>query len=189
MKQEEITLHTKQALADSLKKAMKKKPFSKITVSELVKDCNLNRKTFYYHFENIYELLKWMFEEEAIRVVQHFNLLTDYEEAVRFIMDYIEQNEHIISCAYDSIGRDEMKRFFYNDFYEITASIIDQAEERSSKKIDVNFKNFTIKFYLEAFTGMLIDWVKNRENQNRDDMVRYITQFLKITISAILSDK
>lgn len=188
MKQEEITLHTKQALADSLKKAMKKKPFSKITVSELVADCNINRKTFYYHFENIYELLKWMFEKEAIHVVQHFNLLVDYEEAIQFIMDYIEQNEHIINCAYDSIGRSEMKRFFYNDFYEVTAAVINQAEERSGKKIDEQFKNFTIRFYLEAFTGMLIDWVKNRENQNREEMIHYMTHFLKITISAILSD-
>lgn len=76
-----------------------------------------------------------MFEEEALHVVQHFNLLTNYEEAIHFIMDYIEQNEYIISCAYDSIGRDEMKHFFYNDFYEITSSIIDQAEERSGKKL------------------------------------------------------
>ena len=50
MKNEEISLQTKKALSQSLKKAMEKKPFSKITVSELIKDCNINRNTFYYHF-------------------------------------------------------------------------------------------------------------------------------------------
>lgn len=112
MKQKEISLNTKKALAESLKKAMKKKPFSKITVSELIADCNINRKTFYYHFEDIYDLLKWMFEEEAINVLKHFDLLVDYEEALNFVMDYVEQNDHIINCAYDSIGQEEMKRFF-----------------------------------------------------------------------------
>lgn len=49
---------------------MRRKPFSKITVSELIKTCNVNRKTFYYHFEDIYDLLKWMLEQEAVAVVR-----------------------------------------------------------------------------------------------------------------------
>lgn len=69
MKYEITTYNTKRTLADSLKKAMKSKSFSKITVSEIIKDCGVNRKTFYYHFDDIYALLKWMFEEEVIEVV------------------------------------------------------------------------------------------------------------------------
>ena len=53
-----------------------------------------------------------MLTEEAIEVVKHFDLLVDYEDAIRFIMDYVDENDYIISCAYDAIGRDEMKRFF-----------------------------------------------------------------------------
>lgn len=86
---------------------MRKKTFSKITISEIISDCGVNRKTFYYHFEDIYALLKWMLEAEAIEVVKHFNLIVDYEEAILFIMVYIEENDYIISCAYDSIGRDK----------------------------------------------------------------------------------
>ena len=37
----------------SLKKFMETKPLSRITVSEICKDCGFNRKTFYYHFEDI----------------------------------------------------------------------------------------------------------------------------------------
>ena len=47
MKQDQKTLNTKKALAASLKKFMKQKPLSKITVSQLISDCNVNRKTFY----------------------------------------------------------------------------------------------------------------------------------------------
>ena len=78
MKQDQKTLNTKKALAASLKKFMKQKPLSKITVSQLISDCNVNRKTFYYHFEDIYDLLKWTLEEEAIEVVKQYDLLVDY---------------------------------------------------------------------------------------------------------------
>ena len=64
MKHEITTFNTKKTIAASLKKFMEKKPLSKITVSEIVADCQINRKTFYYHFENIQDLLKWMLEQE-----------------------------------------------------------------------------------------------------------------------------
>ena len=89
MKHEVTSLNTKKQIAASLKKLMKEKTFSKITVSEIVADCNINRKTFYYHFEDIYALLKWIFDIEAIEIVKHFDLLNNYEEALSFILDYI----------------------------------------------------------------------------------------------------
>ena len=92
MKHEEISMYTKKALSEALKEALKTKPFKKITVSELIEACNINRKTFYYHFEDIYALLVWTFEQEAINVVKHFDLMVDSEEALTFIMDYVEEN-------------------------------------------------------------------------------------------------
>lgn len=142
MKNEEISLHTKKALSQSLKKAMEKKPFSKITVSELIKDCNINRNTFYYHFSDIYNLLKWMFEQEAIDVVKKINLLLDTEEAIRFVMNYIDNNKHIINCAYDSIGHKEMKRFFYTDFIGVMQNVIDSGEKNWESPSIPSSKNF-----------------------------------------------
>ena len=99
MTHEETTLNTKKKLATSLKKFMTIKSLNKISVTDIIKDCNLNRKTFYYHFENIYDLLKWILEEEAIEVVKKFNMMIDYEEAILFVIDYIEKNsQHISLC-------------------------------------------------------------------------------------------
>ncbi|CDE34103.1 transcriptional regulator [Ruminococcus sp. CAG:403] len=54
----ELSLQTKKEIAQTLKQFMWEKPFSKITVSEIIRTCNINRKTFYYHFSDIYALLK-----------------------------------------------------------------------------------------------------------------------------------
>lgn len=188
MKNEEISLQTKKTLSESLKKAMKKKPFQKITVSELIRDCDMNRKTFYYHFEDIYALLKWTFEQEAIEIVKQFDLLVDYEEALNFIMDYVEANNYIMNCAYDSIGRDELKRFFSSDFLAIIVSIIERAENMTGKTLEKSYKDFLSHFYMEAFAGMLIDWIKNREQQDRDLVIRYITDTIRISLLSIVSN-
>ena len=41
---------TKNALASSMKKLMKEKAFSKISVIDICEGCGMNRKSFYYHF-------------------------------------------------------------------------------------------------------------------------------------------
>lgn len=150
MKQDQKTLNTKKALAASLKKFMKQKPLSKITVSQLISDCNVNRKTFYYHFEDIYDLLKWTLEEEAIEVVKQYDLLVDYPEVITFVMDYVEENQHILNCAYDSLGREGMKRFLYADFIGILSTLIEGIEQQENIHADAEFKQFLCEFYTEA---------------------------------------
>lgn len=188
LKHEITSLNTKKSLAEALKRAMQKKNFSKITVSEIIADCGVNRKTFYYHFEDIYALLKWMLEEEAIEVVKNFDLLVDYEEAISFVMDYVESNKHIINCAYDSIGRDEMKRFFYSDFIELVRTVINQTEEKMNLHLEEKYKEFVSNFYTEALSGMLIDWIKERESYNRKQIIDYISNTFKSSLIGIIND-
>lgn len=185
MKHEVTSYQTKRLLADALKKAMKRKPFAKVTVSEIITACGVNRKTFYYHFENIYELLRWMFEEEAVDVVKKFDLSVDYEKAIRFVMDYVEENDYIISCAYHSIGREEMKRFLYADFIGVTSSVIDAEEARLGLSLDTDLKLFVAKFYTEALAGMLIDWAQEKDKRDKEKTIKYLVMIVGTTIESM----
>lgn len=187
MKHEITSFNTKRTLAESLKKVMRKKSFSKITVSEIIADCGLNRKTFYYHFEDKYALLKWMLEIEAVEVVKQFSLIADYEEAIIFIMDYIEENDYMVSCAYDSISRDEMNHFFFSDFRELVSSIIDAAEKEVGKTLNSEYKTFLCFFYTEALAGILIDWIKNRKERDRKLVTEYLVKTMKESLLGILN--
>ena len=175
MTHEEITLKTKSALSASLKNLMTKKPLKKITVSEIIADCNVNRKTFYYHFEDIYALLKWTLEQEAIEVVKNFGLLIDYEEALQFVIDYVKKNTHILNCAYDSMGRDELKRFFYNDFIYIIRKEVDNCEQQNNLEVTDDFKAFICDFFTEAAAGMLINGFKNNHCLDEKKTILNIT--------------
>ena len=53
---------TKNALAASMKKLMARRPFEKISVSDICNDCGINRKSFYYHFRDKYDLVNWIFD-------------------------------------------------------------------------------------------------------------------------------
>ena len=80
------SLRTKELLASALRRQMEKKPLSRITVSDIMAETGLNRKTFYYHFEDIFALVRWMFEQETVKIIQNYDLLMDFPEVVQFIV-------------------------------------------------------------------------------------------------------
>ena len=166
---------------------MEKKTFSKITVSEIITECGVNRKTFYYHFQDIYALLKWMLEQDAIEVVKKFDLPADCEEAVKFVMNYVESNDHIINCAYDSIGHDQVKSFFFADFIAIVDGVITDAENEIGKHLNESYKRFLSKFYTEALSGMMMDWIKDRETIDKEIIIRYISDTFRTTLTNIIN--
>lgn len=160
MTNEEMSLRTKQALTEALKNAMKTKKLSKITVSELVSACNINRKTFYYHFQDIYALLGWMLEHEAIQIIQKFDLISDTEETIRFVMDYAGENDYIIISSLDTIGYKYVMDFFHTGFFPIFYEVIKRGEKVLDVQLDEPFKEFLAEFYTDASAGLLVEWIK-----------------------------
>lgn len=186
MTNSEISLKTKKALAAALKSAMEKKPLSKVTVSELIAACKVNRKTFYYHFQDIYDLLKWTLDEEAIDVVRKFDFVVNTEEAIRFVIGYVEENKHIINCAYDSMGHEEIKRFLYNDLFGVIRNVIDDSEKNLNLNLKETFKDFISAFFTEACAGMIIDYIKYRGKHDKETVIQNILLIFRVSIPGIL---
>lgn len=158
MKHELSNQLTKQSLAASLRRQLEKKPLSKVTVSEIATDCGINRKTFYYHFTDIYDLFRWMLEQETVSVVKKFDLLVDFREAMEFVMDSVMNNKHIVNSAYDSMGRAGLAHFFYADFSEIIRKYIDEVVETCQLDIEEDYRRFQGEFFTAAISGMILKW-------------------------------
>ena len=184
MKHEVTTLNKKKMLSASLKHCMEKKSLSKITVTDIVTDCGLNRKTFYYHFQDVPDLLKWTLEQEAVDVVKQFDLLNELEEALRFAVRYIRENSHMINCPYDSIGRDELKRFLNHDFQSIVMSIVEQIERKENVHSDPDAKKIICNFYTEGMAGELVDLLKSRDAAQDEKSIRCISLVVRTSLEA-----
>ena len=50
----------KESNAYTFKDLLKEKPFNKITVNDIANKCDINRQTFYYHFQDIRDLIEWI---------------------------------------------------------------------------------------------------------------------------------
>ena len=176
----------KRELADALKNLMQTKPFSKITVSELIKVCNINRNTFYYHFEDTNALLKWTLEQEAVQVVKKFDLITENKDAIYFVMDYVDENHKMILNICDSVGIGELRKFFSTDFYEIVSSVVNSFKKMKNITVDESYKDFLCRFFTEAMAGFLLEWISQDKHKDREETVEYISSTLHDSILSSL---
>ena len=102
---------TKEALGAALKKVMAQKPINKITVKDLVEICGVNRQTFYYHFNDVYDLLEWVFEEDANRVLPKEVKYDNWQEDVMIFFDYLKNNSAFALNVYNSNSRLYMLKY------------------------------------------------------------------------------
>lgn len=186
MTQEERSQQTRLAFASALKELMEEKPLSRISVKDLVTRCNVNRKTFYYHFTDIYDLLKWMLREEALDVMKQFDYMTDFQEAALYILDYIEENKHILQCAYDSMGRDGLKEFLDQNFITIIRPYVDLYAKSHDLSTSESYKEFICEFFTDAISSVIIASFLNQKRLDKQTLVSYMYSVLYSSIPAAL---
>ena len=62
-----MALYTQKTIMRAFGEMLEEMPFDKITVTALVKRCDISSNTFYYHYRDIYDLLDAWFHLELGR--------------------------------------------------------------------------------------------------------------------------
>lgn len=148
---------TKEALGTALKKMLNIKPIDKITVKDLVEECGVNRQTFYYHFDDVYDLLEWVFEEDANRVLPDEIFYDQWRENVMLFFKYLYENRSFVLNIYNSQNRSYMLRYFKRRLhYCIHGFAVIVAEGRNIEWSDLEF---VCEFYAQGVTGLISQWL------------------------------
>ncbi|WP_297788426.1 TetR/AcrR family transcriptional regulator C-terminal domain-containing protein [uncultured Anaerococcus sp.] len=183
MRNEINSYNTKLSLAKSLKDLLETKSFAKLTVTEIIKKSEVNRNTFYYHFEDIYDLLRWTLEQEAIDKVKTYDSIDDIDKAIDFTLDYIKENQAFLRNILFSVGERDLKRFLAKDFKEIIKNFIVLGEARLGKIIDDSYRSFLTDYTTEAIAGILTEIITKKDPISKDR----INYFIQITLTSSLT--
>ena len=148
---------TKEALANALRQMMSIKPIAKITVKDLVEICGVNRQTFYYQFDDVYDLLEWVLEEDADRVLPHEVVYGRWREDVMVFMDYLENNGAFTLNVYNSDSRLYMLQYLEGKMENCIRSFaVIVSEGRNVSRQDFEF---VVKFYAKCAIGFIAQWM------------------------------
>lgn len=187
MKYEITSQNTKKMLANTLISLIKKKSLSKITISEIVKECQINRKTFYYHFEDIYELLEWHLEQEINSIINPNITLDELDVAIRISTDYMDTHTYLYNCADDPYFCDKFMDFIIKMIHPVSFDNITQLEKRHNKELDINYKHFLAEMMAKVAALSIIDTIKHKNNYDMDKMRLYLSDTLNAALEGFFS--
>lgn len=184
MKKEDISLATKRRIAESLKHFMKKKSFDRITVREILEDADVTRPTFYYHFEDIYDLMKWMFDTELLTLLEKSEDCVTWDEGMLLVLRYVEENRAVCLCAYNSIGRDMLQRLFMEKTKAILKCFVDTMRTDIPAKYDD--VEFITEFYTMSLVSVLIQWLLHPNGRSPERLIEQIDISIHGNVEAAL---
>lgn len=61
----------KHAIAETMKHLMQTKPLQKISVGDIATECGITRNSFYYHFQDKFDLVNWIYYTEMASLIKH----------------------------------------------------------------------------------------------------------------------
>lgn len=155
-----MAIATKKLLADGLKELLGKKTLDKITVKELVTACGVNRQTFYYNFQDIYELLEWIFVEEGKRIRKETAEKKNWQDRLHAVIDELnkEDNRRLILNVFYSVNPMQIDRFMQNYFRPAVEEILTEYIQ----DVDISEENreFMIRMCDLFWVDLVMRWIQ-----------------------------
>lgn len=155
---------TKQLIAQTLKKLMLEIPFEKISVQDIVKACGLNRKTFYYHFQDKQALVCWIFDNEFAALTDLNNDNSVYDE----LIEHLYKNRDFYVAALSSDAQNNLSEHFYKIIYD--SNMIKINEILGERKLVPDEINLIASFFSNAIVVTITQWA-------REGMISYPYQY------------
>lgn len=170
-------MKTKEMLATSLKKMMSYESLDKITVTQLVAMCKINRQTFYYHFKDLYDLLYWLLDNEEKKMFNKNSNFSSPSEIIQNLYDYVIANEETIYAIYYSLQEDILERYLAN---RVEKSLMAYFKNYSEiKDVDDEILIEVCSFYKYAIVGNIFQWIRNGLSREWGDKLENIGMFIE----------
>ncbi len=166
------SIDTKRQLASSLKKLMVEKPFEKISISDICDDCNLNRKSFYYHFKDKYDLVNWIFYDDFLSKIDPHSYTTGWS-IIQDVCDHLYDNRDFYLPALEIRGQNSLHDYMLVTLKPLSDMFFESIYE------DVDDGNFFEKTFGDAIIAAIMLWLGEGM---QIDSKEFVTSIKKITL-------
>lgn len=141
---------TKRWIADTMKELMKHKPIDKIRITEICKAAEIERSTFYYHFQDKYDLAAWIFCQSAYQT----DVLT--VESAAKSMEQMRKDFFFYKRAFEDNSQSPMWSYMHEYF-------VKRYEAQAKEKLDTDILDtqlsYSIRLYCYGTLGMTREWL------------------------------
>lgn len=176
---------TQKFIMSTFMQLLENESLDKITVRDIVEECEINRNTFYYHYSDIYDLLDDVFRIEAEKFLEqdvddNTTFGEEYARAAQFVLKYRKAILHI----YDSKKRDVLENYLETlAFSFINRFVKKESEGYGLSDDDVNY---ITGFYTHAIVGNTIEWIKRKLPSGQEKFIERTAGTFNVTVKDMI---
>jgi len=178
---------TKRALAAALKELMDETPFEKIGIAQICDRCAMNRKSFYYHFRDKYDLVNWIFDTEITELAQKHNF--DFSpcepdpalpwEKIEVVCHYFYDNR----TFYRRVLRIKGQNSFSDHFHTYLRPLFQTRFQRLLPLEDV--PDMVIDFFTDGTICALERWLLDKHCLPPNDFLTSLQVLLRLILAGL----
>ena len=168
---------TKEILAESFRELADNRPVDKITIQEIVDNCDYSPATFYRHFRDKYDLIAWDYVHRTTEIMNKIGI-DEYEwkdtlpDAMVF---YLKNKEYIQNLLKNTSGHDAFVRYMSEaNIDHLTKYILKQF---GHKQLDDDTAIY-VRVYCSGMAQTVCEWIFDNIKCEPDHLAYLLEQAL-----------
>ena len=118
---------TRHAIMAAFAQLLEERPMNKITVKDIVDRCDVNRNTFYYHFQDIPSLLREMMETQVDGIIREHCALGRPMDCIEPALEYGLAHRQAVLHVYRAVPRELFEQYLDRLAQRMVAEYFDNA--------------------------------------------------------------
>lgn len=163
--------YTKNLIKEEFLKLLEEKNFNSITISMLSEKCDINRNTFYYHYEDVYSLVKEILTDEIKKVDQTFNSTFSWEKSLLIACSFLLENKKAAQNLFKSIDKADTDAYLYKICESVMSKYVENECITKNIKASEDDKALVTDFYRAALVGLLDKWILDGMEKSPDKFI------------------
>ena len=145
----DVSERMKYKLANAMKELLVHTPVDKITVKQIVDQCNVTRPTFYRHFKDKYDLINWYFDVLAQMSFKQMGISLTLREGLLKKFEFIKGEGQFFAAAFSSESQNCLMEYDYQCIYQFYCDIIHkQGVDKIPEELE-----FLLRMYCRGSIG------------------------------------
>lgn len=149
--------NTKFAIIQAYADLMTRKNADKVTVKDVVEACGITRQTFYYHFQDLLDVIEWGLQRRAGEALNRGLQAESLEEALYIFLSAADENRPLSRKILSSQKKNQICDIVLHSIQNWL--FIFFKERNTVEGFEVEELDFAMHFYANAIAGAVYDIV------------------------------
>ena len=116
----------KEIITEAARKLVLEKKVKKLTVKDIVEECQITRQAFYYHFEGIPDMIQWSIKQGTRRLLEACKEQGGAEAALKYLFVFAINAIPEVRKGIESNYGKELEQTLMQGTYELFESIVEE---------------------------------------------------------------